>query len=294
MRRAVTLLLMSVLAACDSSSAPKGGAFDGSYAATIGTTTPAGTVVGAATFTVTDGKVANALASFTGTVAADGAFTGTSIPCQGCRGVPITGTFSRTANFTLSGTSGGVSQTIIARSSALAPRYQIIWSTEGGGRRVDADPDEVTYAPGAEVWLTPVPNEGRAFLRWVGDCPGSQNPCRLIMDRSKLVIAIFGDAATMFDGGYAGTYQGDATGSIALTVSRGVMTLISPPGTGSVASNGAVTGSFAPNQSSSCQLTGTMQLTNAGAGGTGSWTCTTTIAGTSVTMGGTWSVSRQT
>ena len=90
--------------------------FDGNYTATVTTTTPAGNTTGNSTFAVTNGSVSDPGGTFTGTVnQTTGAFTGSSIVCQGCSPLAITGTFHRTNEFTLSGSSGSVSQTIRAR-----------------------------------------------------------------------------------------------------------------------------------------------------------------------------------
>ncbi|MDO8428249.1 MAG: hypothetical protein Q7S92_03485 [Candidatus Diapherotrites archaeon] len=47
-----------------------------------------------------------------------------------------------------------------------------------------------SYNQGAEVTMTPVPNEGSFFETWTGDCTGTGN-CTLIMDSSKDTEAIF-------------------------------------------------------------------------------------------------------
>lgn len=88
--------------------------YDGSYAGNVHTVTPAGTTDLVGTFTCVGGSCSSPDGAFTGTVDKDGKFTGTSVVCQGCNPLAMSGTFSKTAEFTISGASGSVSQTITA------------------------------------------------------------------------------------------------------------------------------------------------------------------------------------
>jgi hypothetical protein len=88
--------------------------FEGTYNAIVTTVTPAGTTSGPGTFTVTNGYVSDPGGTFTGTVDANGNFTGTTIVSQGGLPMSMAGTFSLTGSFTIYGSSGSVSQTIVA------------------------------------------------------------------------------------------------------------------------------------------------------------------------------------
>jgi hypothetical protein len=68
------------------------------------------------TFTVTNGYVSEPGGTFTGTVDADGYFSGTTVVSPGSAPITMTGQFSLTETFTISGhsSSGAVSQTIYA------------------------------------------------------------------------------------------------------------------------------------------------------------------------------------
>jgi hypothetical protein len=91
-----------------------GGTFDGTYYATVTTVTPIGTTSGSGTFTVTNGYVSDPGGTFTGNVDSDGYFVGTTIVSPGSPPMEMTGTFSLTETFTIHGSSGNVSQTIVA------------------------------------------------------------------------------------------------------------------------------------------------------------------------------------
>ena len=91
--------------------------YDGTYAATVTTKTPIGTTTGQGTFTVVNGRVSDPGGTFTGTVDANGNFTGTTIVSPGSPKMAMSGKFSLTGNFTLSGSSGNTSQTIVAHKT---------------------------------------------------------------------------------------------------------------------------------------------------------------------------------
>lgn len=99
---------------CTSSSAPAAGGFDGAYCCLVTTVTPAGTTSGPGTFSCAGGHCADPGATFVGDVDGDGDFTGTTTVCPTCDPLPMSGRFSTTAHFTISGSSGSVSQTLDA------------------------------------------------------------------------------------------------------------------------------------------------------------------------------------
>jgi hypothetical protein len=90
------------------------GSFEGTYNAVVTTVTPAGTTSGPGTFMVTNGYVSDPGGTFTGTIDANGNFTGTTIVSQGGLPITMTGTFSLNGSFTIYGHSGTVSQTVVA------------------------------------------------------------------------------------------------------------------------------------------------------------------------------------
>ena len=93
---------------------PSSSGYDGTYAATVTTVTPIGTTTLSGTFTVANGRVSDPGGTFTGTVDANGNFTGTTIVSPGSPKMAVTGRFSLSGNFTLRGSSGNTSQTIVA------------------------------------------------------------------------------------------------------------------------------------------------------------------------------------
>ena len=86
-------------------------AFNGTYNCTGSSTTPAGTSSGQGSFSCLNGQCADSARAFTGTIDGNGNFTGTDILCQTCLPLPMSGHFSTTTPFTISGQSGGVSAT---------------------------------------------------------------------------------------------------------------------------------------------------------------------------------------
>jgi len=91
------------------------GGYDGTYNGNVTTVTPMGTTYNLpGTFTVVNGYVSDPGGTFTGTVDADGYFVGTTIVSPGSPPMTMTGQFSTTGNFTLYGSSGSVSQTVVA------------------------------------------------------------------------------------------------------------------------------------------------------------------------------------
>jgi hypothetical protein len=90
------------------------GGYDGTYNCNVTTVTPIGTTSLPGTFTVVNGYVSDPGGTFIGTVNANGYFTGTTIVSPGSPQMTMTGQFSTTGNFTLYGSSGNTSQTVVA------------------------------------------------------------------------------------------------------------------------------------------------------------------------------------
>jgi N-acetylneuraminic acid mutarotase len=102
-----------------SGSGGAGGGFDGTYWVDVTTVTPGGTTHGSGIFTVSGGRVCGdpgcpSDGALKGTVDSSGRFTGTTKVCPACIPMNMSGTFKTSGNFTLSGSNGGVSQTIVA------------------------------------------------------------------------------------------------------------------------------------------------------------------------------------
>jgi hypothetical protein len=93
------------------------GGYDGVYACTGTTVTPAGTTSGTGTFACSGGQCSDSMGAFTGSLDANGNFSGTDVLCQGCNPLPMSGQFSTTHPFTISGSSGKVSATFQCRCS---------------------------------------------------------------------------------------------------------------------------------------------------------------------------------
>ena len=131
----VTLVLFSVIIqSCSNGggAGPNAGGtvagFDGTYNCTGTAVTPAGTTTGSGSFDCLHGYCADSSGAFSGTVDGNGTFSGTDIVCQGCNPLAMSGQFSATSVFTISGHSGGVSQTFSCRCSGCSG------GGPGGGR----------------------------------------------------------------------------------------------------------------------------------------------------------------
>jgi hypothetical protein len=91
------------------------GDYDGTYNGTVTTVAPnMPTTNLSGTFTVVNGYVSDPYGNFTGTVDADGYFTGTTVISPGSPPMTMTGQFSLTGNFTIYGSYGSASQTVVA------------------------------------------------------------------------------------------------------------------------------------------------------------------------------------
>ncbi len=68
------------------------------------------------------------------------------------------------------------------------PRYSLNVTTEGEG---SVDPAVGLFLEGAQVSITPTPDEGWSFKEWTGDATGSDNPLSLTMNADKNIKAVF-------------------------------------------------------------------------------------------------------
>jgi uncharacterized repeat protein (TIGR02543 family) len=68
--------------------------------------------------------------------------------------------------------------------------YQLSVSTSGSGS-VTRQPNQSTYAPGAQVTLTANPSSGWNFVGWSGDLSGATNPALVTMNGNKTITANF-------------------------------------------------------------------------------------------------------
>jgi regulation of enolase protein 1 (concanavalin A-like superfamily) len=64
------------------------------------------------------------------------------------------------------------------------------------GGAVDIVPQKATYQYGELVTLVPRPNSGYQFSEWSGDHTGSDNPGKIVMNDSKVILATFVPANT--------------------------------------------------------------------------------------------------
>jgi hypothetical protein len=122
-----------------------GGGYDGTYECSGTTVTPAGTTSGTGTFACSNGSCADSTGAFTGTVDANGSFSGTDVVCQGCNPLPMSGQFSLTEPFTLSGSSGSVSATFVCECSGTC-------GGGGGGGGGGGTPPTVTSVQPANAY----------------------------------------------------------------------------------------------------------------------------------------------
>jgi len=72
----------------------------------------------------------------------------------------------------------------------ITEAYTLTVDTDGNGA-VTVDPDETTYTPGDEVYLTAEADEGWVFDHWTGDLTGDTNPETITMDEDKEITAVF-------------------------------------------------------------------------------------------------------
>lgn len=68
--------------------------------------------------------------------------------------------------------------------------YAITITTIGSGS-VTKNPEAAIYAKGSTVLLTAAPVRGWSFSNWSGDATGSENPLTVVMDATKVIIAVF-------------------------------------------------------------------------------------------------------
>jgi hypothetical protein len=172
---------------------PEAGIFDGTYNCNVTTVTPIGTTSLPGTFTVNNGFVYDPGYTFEGIVDANGHFTGTTIVSQGGSPMWMTGTFSLTENFTIYGSSGNVSQTIVAHENGGAQTWTITCSG-----------NVATLTVGSSGKFT---GSG-----WVGSTPGGSYNIP-ITDGSMYGTTMTFTANATYDNGQ-GTIQGTCFGTM--------------------------------------------------------------------------------
>jgi hypothetical protein len=91
---------------CPGSSSSGSAGYDGTYTGTFTSVSQLGTSTGTGTVTVTNGSLTDSSGVFTGTVGSSGNFTGNWTYSSGSLPIPMTGEFSTTSSFTLSGSIG--------------------------------------------------------------------------------------------------------------------------------------------------------------------------------------------
>jgi len=90
------------------------------------------------------------------------------------------------------------------------PQYTLTIAAGSGGT-TDPSPGSYDYAPGTQVTVTAVPNNGYQFNGWNGDASGTTNPITVTMDDDKMIAANF-TAIDSDGGGSTGDDSGDSGG----------------------------------------------------------------------------------
>jgi hypothetical protein len=97
-----------------------------------------------------------------------------------------------------------------------------------------------------------------------------------------------GGSQPNFNGTYTGTYTGSmGSGGVESSINNGVVTVISPPGTGTITTNGQITFGVVTGEGATCNFSGTIVLAGTAATGTGTFSCI------NPTITGNWTVTRQ-
>ncbi|MBI1841954.1 MAG: chitobiase/beta-hexosaminidase C-terminal domain-containing protein [Verrucomicrobia bacterium] len=81
--------------------------------------------------------------------------------------------------------------TLSALFSPLGTNRYALTILRTGSGRVEVNPYQVFYEPGAEVTAKAVENDGWRFTGWQGDLTVSTNPLRLLMNKSYSITALF-------------------------------------------------------------------------------------------------------
>lgn len=96
-----------------------GSSFDGTYTCTFNFNSPIGPVSEPGQqLIIANGQIANGEGVLIGSVSSNGSFTGTDQICAGCDLIPMSGTFSHTSNFTIS---GSIDNNALSSSITCAP-----------------------------------------------------------------------------------------------------------------------------------------------------------------------------
>jgi poly(beta-D-mannuronate) lyase len=81
----------------------------------------------------------------------------------------------------------------------VPPVYALSVFVFSSGGHVVFDPQENEYSEGTLVTLTAVPDSGWQFDHWEGDLESTENPVQVVMDTTKMILAVF-DRATLVAG----------------------------------------------------------------------------------------------
>ncbi|HUI76855.1 MAG TPA: hypothetical protein VLY24_03040 [Bryobacteraceae bacterium] len=97
-----------------------------------------------------------------------------------------------------------------------------------------------------------------------------------------------GNPQANYDGNYSGTYSGTAgSGAVGASINNGAVTVTVPAsGTGTITSTGQITFGVVIGGGTTCNFTGSIEVSGASATGSGMFSCT------SPTITGTWNVTR--
>jgi hypothetical protein len=66
-----------------------------------------------------------------------------------------------------------------------------------GSGTVQVVPEKDIYTPGEQVELTAVPDDGWIFAGWTGDLTSTQNPAQIVMNKAKVITAVFVEPGVM-------------------------------------------------------------------------------------------------
>lgn len=81
-------------------------------------------------------------------------------------------------------------KSITATFASISSQYTLAVAINGTGT-VTKNPNQATYAPGANVSLTAKAGAGQQFTGWSGDATGTTNPLSIVMNADKSVTATF-------------------------------------------------------------------------------------------------------
>jgi hypothetical protein len=155
----VTIIIGSCGGGGAGSSGGASGGYDGTYDCTGTSVTPAGSSSGSGSFSCLNGHCADSSGAFSGNVDGNGSFSGTDVLCPTCTPLPMSGVFSKTSAFTISGHSGSVSATFTCHYSGGG-------GNPGGGSTV---PTITSFSPTSGTPGTIVILRGQNFPNYISD-----------------------------------------------------------------------------------------------------------------------------